>query len=252
MNVKTSKIQIALIAILVAFLFGCAHPISVTPSEVARSSEMLEKIKSRVGVYISPESLELEVTTPGGGGDSVRYFPYRDIEVAFYKMLENIFEDVVKVTKIDDSINNQRSKISYIASPEILTNSGATTLFGWAPTNFSVDLTTNIRDVSGNTLYNPRVIGVGSASVDLGIGVNRGIAGQLAMKDALQKTQIIIYETLYQKTTNQNKNVDVIQPSANKVLSIEERMSSLKILRDKNLITSEDYELKKSEILKGL
>ncbi len=62
-------------------LFGCAHPITMNPDLAAVTVPAGAKpIAKKVGYHI-PEALRsVEVTTPGGGGDKVRYFPYRDIE----------------------------------------------------------------------------------------------------------------------------------------------------------------------------
>lgn len=241
-----------LITIAVAFLAGCAHPISVVPPDVVRSSEMPDRIKKKVGVFISPDSLSLEVVTPGGGGDSVSYFPYRDLENGYHKMLGNVFEDVVQVTKPNDPIEFQRGGISYVISPAIITNSGSTSLVGFAPTNFTADLTSNIRDASGNLLFNPRVIGNASATVSLGIGVNHGVAGQMAIKDALQKMQIALFETLMQKSDGSPQAATLVSAPTKIDTSIDDRLTSLKSLLDKKLISPTDFEKKKAEILKGL
>ena len=241
-----------LIAIAAAFLSGCAHPISVVPPDVVRTSDMPDRIKKKVGVFISPESLSLEVATPGGGGDSVKYFPYRDLENGYHKMLGNVFEDVVQVTKLNDPIGFQRGGISFVISPAIITNSGSTSLVGFAPTNFTADLTSNITDASGNLLFSPRVVGNASANVNLGIGVNHGIAGQMAIKDALQKMQLVLFENFKLKSDGLSQIAPIVITPSQINTSIDDRLSSLKSLLDKNLISPADFEKKKNEILKGL
>src|ERR1700756_1630262 len=63
-------------ALLAAFvcLAGCAHPMTVRP-DVGRLpvAAQASRIPKAVGLYISPENLNKEVVTPGGGGDKVSY-----------------------------------------------------------------------------------------------------------------------------------------------------------------------------------
>ena len=242
----------SLIAML-ASLGGCAHTISVVPPDVVRTSDMPDRIKKKVGVFIPAESLKLEVATPGGGGDSVKYVPYRDIEIAYHKMLANVFDDVVQVTKTNDSGEFRQRALEYIVSPVIITNSGSTNFTVWEPTNFSADLTSEIRDINGVVVYSPRVVGTANTTAELGIGVNRGLAGQLAIKDALQKMQIMLFDTLNTKKMEIPRQV-LAQPLGISLegLSIDQRLSSLKSLLERKLINLEDYEKKKDEILKGL
>ena len=196
MNYIYRKIYTPALLALAVLTGGCAHTISVVPTEVVRSSNMPDRLKEVIGVYIPAEAIRLEVATPGGGGDSVKYFPYRDIELGFHKMLATVFQDVVQVSKINDKSEFERRGITYVISPVIITNSGSTNSTVWEPTNFSADLTSEIRDTSGKILYSPRVIGIGNSTAEFGIGVNRGIAGQLAIKDALQKMQLLLFDTL--------------------------------------------------------
>lgn len=251
---KNLKVVLSVAAL--TFLVGCAHPISVAPKAdlvIANPFLAKEKLKKKVGFYISPESLNLEVTTPGGGGDNVRYFPYRDLEVGYQKMLSGVFDGVVRVSKPNDSAEFERGGLVYIFMPEMITSSGSTGFFTWPPTNFSVDLTSKIRDVSGKLVSSPRSLGVGSFSEGaMAMKGNFGIAGQLAMQDALDKTSTLLFETLGDSgTTTKNGigNASNEQPAA---VSVESRLLKLRDLLDKKLIDAVEYEKKKTEILTGL
>ena len=94
------KAWLALLAITV--LAGCAHPIAVVPDQarLARSADAPAPMPLRVGYHIPAALADMEVTTPGGGGDNIRYFPYRDIDAGFEKMLSNVFSDIVKLPSI--------------------------------------------------------------------------------------------------------------------------------------------------------
>ena len=67
---------------VVLLLFGCAHPITITPNTSNIDRKDAYEINKNVGYYISAEDRFKEVITPGGGGDSIRYTPYSDLEPA--------------------------------------------------------------------------------------------------------------------------------------------------------------------------
>src|ERR1700733_10709816 len=114
-------------------LSGCAHPINIKPDigQLALVPKVSQPIPVHVGYLIPPEASSLEVTTQGGGGDNVRYFPYRDIEPGFQSMLRNIFVSVEKVSSI--SGNNSADHLDYVIVPTIVTSSGGSGLFTWPP-----------------------------------------------------------------------------------------------------------------------
>lgn len=84
------------LAAIAALLFaGCEHPIKIAPDigTVVRMSDA-PRISLNVGYYIPSEMKAVEITSLGGGGNSVRYFPYRNIEPGFQKMLSNEFHRI--------------------------------------------------------------------------------------------------------------------------------------------------------------
>ena len=66
--------------LLVAVLAGCAHPISLSPDLARVTSATATKIDKKAGLSLADADRSREVTTPGGGGDKLSYFPYRDLE----------------------------------------------------------------------------------------------------------------------------------------------------------------------------
>jgi hypothetical protein len=84
----------------VAALAGCAHAIKIAPdvTKVERTETSPARVTANAGYFIPPEVSSVEITTQGGGGDNVRYFPYRDFEGGYQKMLSNVFTGVVKLT----------------------------------------------------------------------------------------------------------------------------------------------------------
>ena len=73
---------------------ACAHSITITPALDALPAPGVGRIEKNVGYYIAPENLAKQVETPGGGGDKVKYFPYKESEPALKKVLSNIFGEV--------------------------------------------------------------------------------------------------------------------------------------------------------------
>ena len=108
------------------FTVSCAHQINITPPLNTLDADGISKIDKSVGYYISPDDLSKEVTTPGGGGDKVRYIPYKESEPALKKILSNIFTKVYSLPSVNDdqfiSSNNTRAFSRY---PSALTPSSS-------------------------------------------------------------------------------------------------------------------------------
>lgn len=153
------------IAVLALFItIGCAHQINITPPLNTLDVDGIGKIDKNVGYYISSVDLSKEVTTPGGGGDKVKYFPYKESEPALSKILSNIFSKVYPLTSIDDKQFISSNNISYIFIPKIETNSSSESAFTWPPTNFTVSLDCKALDRSGSVIWQKNVKGEGEAS----------------------------------------------------------------------------------------
>lgn len=240
------KSLITIVSLVIATLLsGCAHPIKVEPDATKIYSTTITPSKSsaNVGYYISADLLALEVTTPGGGGDNVRYYPYRDIESGYRQALDNVFTGVVKLPSPPDFSRAKQQGLDYIIQPQIVTSSGSTGFFTWPPTNFTVDLTSNVRDSSGKIVANPRVVGVGTADSERLF--DHGFAGRRAMEDALLKTQTALSELSFVQH-------EIPTPIDQAETSTEKRLITLQDLKDKGLLTKDEYEKKKQEILKSL
>lgn len=243
--------QFQIICLSTLLLTGCAHPIKVAPdlSKIERTSINSPKIVASVGYFIAPELRALEVTTQGGGGDNVRYFPYKEIEAGFEKILTNNFTNVVRLNSVSDYRGVAQSGIDYTFTPMLVSTSGGSGLFTWPPTNFTIDLTSSVQDGAGKVIATHRVLGTGAA--DTGERLSEpGIAGRRAMEDALNKMQIAISAAKYQGAV---PPVRATLPATQvPATTIEGRLSYLKGLRDKGLITSDEYEMKRKEVLKSL
>ena len=151
---KTLKTCAAIAAMM--FLAGCAHTINTTPPLNTISAEGVTKSDKVVGLYISKEQRALLVTTPGGGGDKVRYTPYADAEPAFNQMLSNLYTKVVALTSPNDKAELDSNKIAYVFMPTTTTTSKSSSALTWPPTNFTVTLDCKATDAGGAALWNTK------------------------------------------------------------------------------------------------
>jgi hypothetical protein len=182
--------RISLLAVVLVCcleLAGCAHPVSMVPNLAAiPASSGATVANKKVAYYISDASRALEVTTPGGGGDKVRYFPYRDLEAGLYKTLATVFREVTKVSKPDDLEGMRQGGISVLVQPEISTMSFSDSIVTWPPTMFTVNLTCQFKDAQGQVIDTISVSGTGMASFDQ-FKSNVSLSSARASDDALQK-----------------------------------------------------------------
>lgn len=184
---RTIKLALSLAVIMI--LVGCAHPLAISPdiTKIERESSVQPIVKN-VGYYIAPNVREISVTTPGGGGDAVSYSPYKDIEVGFYKMLSNVFQNVTQLKTANDVNIISKQSIAYVITPEITTDSSSPSPFTWPPTRFSLTLTCNISDSSGKLVTKTSVRGEGQAEYDE-FKSDFSLSGKRAAQDALLKMQ---------------------------------------------------------------
>ena len=245
---RTYCIVVAVISTL--FISGCSHQIVVAPdnSSLYKTSGSNKNKRYSVGYYISPKDRNLEVTTPGGGGDNVSYYPYKDIESGYRTMLSTVFNNVTKLNTSDD----KRDNIDFVVIPEIVTSSGGSGLFTWPPTNFTVDLTSKIKNKNGTQVASPRVVGTGSAN-DMERIKDNGITGRRAMEEALVKM----------KSSLSNLNLSSIRPqissnqrpktySSKANSSFSERLKRIEKLKSNGLISNAEYSTKRSKIIDSL
>jgi len=155
---------IRIIAVSVFFFaVGCAHQINITPPLNTLDTTQIGKFSKNVGYFISTEDLSKEVTTPGGGGDKVKYFPYKECEPALNKILSNIFVKVYPLASANDNQFIKSNDISYVFIPKIETDSSSTSAFTWPPTNFTVSLDCKAFDSFGTVIWQKSVKGQGEA-----------------------------------------------------------------------------------------
>lgn len=170
------------------FAVGCAHQINITPPLNTLDGNNTAKINKTVGYYISPADRAKEVTTPGGGGDKVKYLPYPETEPALNKVLSNVYTTVVSVPSLEDKQFITKMNIAYIFVPTVETDSGSDSAFTWPPTRFTVSLDTKAIGPNGNVVWQKKVKGEGKSEFNE-FKHDFSLSARLASKQAFQNLQ---------------------------------------------------------------
>lgn len=228
-------------------MVGCAHQINMTADvSQLQPTPDVQPIKKNVGYYFI-ENREKMVETAGGGGDKIKYSPYKDIEGGVFKILSNTFKSALSITS-DKDVAIGKNDLNYIVAVEVSTNSSSPSLFTWPPTVFGVNLVANISNNSGQPVTRLFVIGEGRAEFDEFKG-NHSLAGNRASLDALKKMQTALLNspalTATNTTSSIDTNISVLVPQKSK----EERLRDLKRFFDSGLITNEIYLERQKAIL---
>ncbi len=147
-------------AALILVITGCAHPINIAPDlKSIRKNEASEKSVNKV-TYFFNEDIDIEVITSAGGGDKVRYKPYKDLDVGIYKT----FSDIFKQTKlVKNSEMAKDTDADYLAAISITTDSSSDSAFTWPPTTFVVNLYAEFKNVKSGEKTQIRSTGEGRA-----------------------------------------------------------------------------------------
>ena len=155
-------VSLGLISVM---LFGCAAPLSLSmkPDLGSVQADGITSIDKHVGYHISDVNKALRVTTAAGGANLVSYYPYRDIEVGFYKALTKAFRGVSRVKNPSDLNEIRTLGISLLVVPEIKTASSSSGPLTPQPTSFTVNLICTITDSTGQPVRRLTVTGNGTA-----------------------------------------------------------------------------------------
>lgn len=169
-------------------VLGCAHPLVITPDTSALPPAAGQPVKKNVGYFISAENRARQVTTPGGGGDKVSYFPYAQLEPMVQRVLGNTYDRVFSLASERDQAFISSNGISLVFVPEILTNSSSPSAFTWPPTDFSVYLTCRAYNAEGRLIWQATVDGAGHAEYSEFIG-DFSLSAKRASLGAFRKLQ---------------------------------------------------------------
>lgn len=172
-----------LLVFVVAFVSGCAHPLNISPDISAiNKSAPSEKFSKSISYYFT-EDIEKEVTTPGGGGDSVKYKPYKELDTGIYKVLSDNFKSVVM---LKGGVAQSKSENDLVAEVTISTNSSSSSAFTWPPTLFGVNISTDLLNPKTGKKEKILVVGEGRAEFSE-FKSNFNITAKRASEDALNK-----------------------------------------------------------------
>jgi hypothetical protein len=116
-----------------------------------------------VAYVISDADRAKEVTSAGGGGDKVSYFPYRDMERAIRAALRSVYTEVEALKAAKDA---GAAGANLVFTPAITTTSSSPSPFTWPPTKFSADISCNVTDAAGNVVTTVQSVGNGAAEFD--------------------------------------------------------------------------------------
>lgn len=157
--------RITAAAAVVALLAACAHPISLEATKLPERDET-KLVAKKVGYVLSDANRSLEVTTAGGGGDKVSYYPYRDMEKALRAALRSVYQDVSVLKSGTDAAAIADAGVAFVFTPVITTASSSPSPFTWPPTLFTVDIQCTATDPNGAVITTLRASGQGAAEFD--------------------------------------------------------------------------------------
>ena len=166
---------------------SCAHRINITPPLTQFKSTESSRVEKNVAYFISPKNLKKQVVTPGGG-DKVKYLPYKESEPALRTILSNIFNNVYPISTLNDTQFIISKDISYIFIPNIDTNSSSRSIWIWPPSDFTVTLNCYAMDSSEITVWQTKI----NAEAHLGLPSvfkDHSLAGKVAIEKAFSILQ---------------------------------------------------------------
>jgi hypothetical protein len=168
--------------------FGCAHRINITPALSDLGAAGVSKIDKNVGYYISPENLAKEVETPAGGGDKVKYLPYKEAEPALSRVLSNVFREVHMLPSLTSAEFIASKHIAYVFVPTITTDSSSRSSWIWPPSDFIVSLDCKATDASGRVVWETSLKGEAHERLP-DVSRERDRAGKVAVQNAFLELQ---------------------------------------------------------------
>ncbi len=180
--------KLFILLVLILSVSGCAHKIDIVPTMTSiTKGPSSPVIDTAVGYYISAENRALEVTTRAGGGDSVKYTPYADLEPGLNLVLSNVFSATYRIENINDMDFIREKNITWIFTPTIMTTSSSRNAFFWPPTDFTVTINCIATDNNQLQVWNSTVQADGDLIPVSEILKDFGLAGRSAAANALRK-----------------------------------------------------------------
>jgi tRNA A37 threonylcarbamoyladenosine dehydratase len=171
------------LALATLLLAGCVHPITMI-TETAPPRSQAHLIPKKVAYVMTDADRDKEVVTPGGSGDRVSYFPYRDLEKSIRDALRAVYRDVVVLRTAGDAKANEAAGVSLVFTPRITTDSSSSSWISWPPTSFTAEVSCVVTDAAGAEITRVRAAGNGTAE----FGEFKGDFGLAARRAATRLT----------------------------------------------------------------
>ena len=176
-------LRLAAASALVALVAGCSHPITmITETAPPRSTAHL--IPKKVAYVMTDAQRDLQVTTAGGSGDRVSYYPYRDLEKSIRDALRGVYRNVIVLRTASDAKANEAAGVSLVFTPQIKTDSSSSSWVTWPPTAFTAEVSCVVTNAAGVEVTRVRAVGNGAAE----FGEFNGDYGLAARRAARQMT----------------------------------------------------------------
>jgi hypothetical protein len=176
-------IRLTLLCAVLVVVTGCAHNIVITPAAVDRPK--VETANKSVGFFIAAADKAKEVVTPGGGGDKVSYFPYRDLESSLFGTLMRVYSKIEVLPNLESAAGKS---LNHIIVPGIETDSSSESAFTWPPTDFKVVFNVKAQDAAGIVLWTENVTGKGKAEFSE-FKTDFALSAKRAAQDVLDKLE---------------------------------------------------------------
>jgi hypothetical protein len=145
-----------------ALLAGCSHPITMI-TETTPPRSVAHLIPKKVAYVMTDAQRDQQVTTAGGSGDRVSYYPYRDLEKSIRDALRAVYRDVIVLRTAGDAKVNEAAGVSLVFTPQIKTDSSSSSWVTWPPTSFTAEVACVVSDATGAEVTRVRATGNGTA-----------------------------------------------------------------------------------------
>jgi hypothetical protein len=143
-------------------LAGCSHPITMI-TETTPPRSVAHLIPKKVAYVMTDAQRDQQVTTAGGSGDRVSYYPYRDLEKSIRDALRAVYRDVIVLRTAGDAKVNEAAGVSLVFTPQIKTDSSSSSWVTWPPTSFTAEVACVVSDATGSEVTRVRATGNGTA-----------------------------------------------------------------------------------------
>lgn len=151
------------LALVIILFYSCSHTITISPnlSSIKNDSKIIDK---KVAFYIPLSERDKEVRESSGTGDTIVYFPYRDLESSIHKVLFEVFKNVERLESFPSGTLVKERGYSYVFLPEITTKSQNDSILFWPPTQFTIKLTVNVINEESKIIWSKEFEQVGHAT----------------------------------------------------------------------------------------